>query len=271
MVRLSISRAWEESRAIFARDGGLLTAVALALLVLPEVVVGLIAPSPDARSTAGDLLQLAAGLIALIAQLALIRLAIGPATTVGESIVHGTRRFPAMIGAVLLLMAAFVLVLLPIAAALAAAGVVSMPTERQQPTGALGLVIFVLVLLAVAISVRLTMIASVASAEPVGPLTIIKRSWALTRGHYWRLLALEMLLLIAALALLIAAQAVGGIIGRLISAEVAPMSLGALVFAVFLALAQGTFTILASVMLARVYVQLAGEDAVEIGVPSSGS
>ncbi|QNP44743.1 hypothetical protein H9L14_08085 [Sphingomonas sediminicola] len=41
---LSISRAWDETREIFRRDGGLLVSVALALIVLPEVVVGIVSP-----------------------------------------------------------------------------------------------------------------------------------------------------------------------------------------------------------------------------------
>jgi len=45
MARLSTSRAWEESRRVFTHDGGLLTAVALALLVLPDIVAGVVAPS----------------------------------------------------------------------------------------------------------------------------------------------------------------------------------------------------------------------------------
>jgi len=42
--KLSISRAWDETREIFRRDGGLLVSVALALIVLPAIVVGIVAP-----------------------------------------------------------------------------------------------------------------------------------------------------------------------------------------------------------------------------------
>ena len=68
MHKLSISRAWDETKAIFARDGRLLVAVALALVVLPMVVLGLAVPSDPQAQEGGlvaGLLQLAVALIAL--------------------------------------------------------------------------------------------------------------------------------------------------------------------------------------------------------------
>ena len=40
MRRLSISRAWEETKSVIARDGRLLVSVALALVVLPQTIMG---------------------------------------------------------------------------------------------------------------------------------------------------------------------------------------------------------------------------------------
>jgi hypothetical protein len=110
----------------------------------------------------------------------------------------------------------------------------------------------------------------VASAEDAGPLTILKRSWRLSSGRYGRLLALELLLLVAAIILLLTAQVVGGLLAELIGGDITPLSLSALVSAIVMASAQAAFTVLASVMLARVYVQVAGGGA-EVSVPSSGT
>jgi hypothetical protein len=111
----------------------------------------------------------------------------------------------------------------------------------------------------------------VASAEAAGPLAILRRSWDLTRGHYWGMLGLEMLLLIAALFLLASSQFVGGILAEVIGGEVTPMSLSALIFAIVVAIAQAAFTLLASVMLARVYLQLAGRGEAQASVPTTGT
>ena len=64
-----------------------LSAVALALILLPEIVVGVVSPpAVMAQSPSGRLLAFAATFIGVIGQLAVVRLAIGPSTTVGEAI-----------------------------------------------------------------------------------------------------------------------------------------------------------------------------------------
>ena len=254
---LSISRAWDETRDIFQRDGKLLIAVALALIVLPEVVAGLIAP-PETSATAAasggvQLLRLAVGLISLVGQLALIRLALGPSTTVGAAIGHGARRFPAVFGAILLLVLALAV---PLSIILVALGVD--PQHLTQLSPAASFVILLFGLAALALSVKFTMVSPVGSAEAVGPIAILKRSWNLTSGHYLRLLGFIALLLVATLVLMIVAGVVGGLLARVVSPTIEPMSLGALLLSLCAGTAQGVFSILASVMLARVYAQLAG-------------
>lgn len=271
MKRLSLSSAWDESRAIFSREGSLLFAVTLALIVLPMVVVGLIVPTSSADQQGYHVvLQLIAALIAMVGQLALIRLALGPATTVAEAISHGARRFPALLGAMLLLILFLALLFVPLMIVLAATGALTVD-GAGVPSGAGALVALLLVIGILLVSVKFVMIAPVASAERVGPLTILKRSWSLTGGHYWKLLGLIVLISIVAIVLMLAAGAIGGILGALISPDLEPFSLGALVLSLFAAVAQGVFTIFSSVMLTRVYVQLAGRDDVEVSVPSSGA
>ncbi|MFL6842219.1 MAG: hypothetical protein ACJ8D2_07225, partial [Sphingomicrobium sp.] len=93
MAQLSVSKAWDETRGIFVRDGSLLTAVALALLVLPQIIVGLVTvPGAGAATPAGRLVWLVAALVGVVGQIAIVRLALGH-TTVGDAIGHGARRF----------------------------------------------------------------------------------------------------------------------------------------------------------------------------------
>jgi hypothetical protein len=260
---LSISRAWDETREIFRRDGGLLVSVALALIVLPEVIVGIISPpqaTVNADAPAGmQLLRFAVALISLIGQLALIRLALGPSTTVGAAIGHGARRFLSALGAVVLLIVGLGVLAVPLIIILTLALGVDLEHLSGPPTGPVALMFVIIAIAALLISVRFTLVSPVASAETIGPVNIIKRSWQLTAGHYWRLLGFIALLLVATLVLMIAAGVVGGLLARMFSPQIEPMSIGALILSSFAGAAQGAFSILASVMLARVYAQVAGQ------------
>lgn len=275
MARLSISQAWVETRERLRRDGNLYLSVALALLVLPHTLAGLIVPGGQVGPGAGGaapLLMLAVGLVSLIGQIALVRLASGPSASVGEAIGHGARRLLPTLAALLLFGILIILLAMPFIMAMIALGMIE--PNAATPTGAragsFGLALLLLIVVAIVLSVRLMMILPVSSAEGLGPLKILRRSWQLTAGHYARLLGLLLLLVIAALTLMLVAAILGGIAGRL-AGDIEPMSLGALISAAFAAIAQAAFTILSSVMFARVYLQLVGRSGTGASVPSSGT
>src|ERR1700745_3597936 len=97
MRQLSISAAWEETRAILARDGSLMMTVALALVALPTAINNLVNPggmNSGASAWWVDLVAFVSSVIALAGQLSLVRLATGPSITVGAAITHGLRRMP---------------------------------------------------------------------------------------------------------------------------------------------------------------------------------
>ena len=271
MPQLSISKAWEESRAIFTRDGGLLTAVALALLVLPATVAGLVSPPNAGTATyAGRVISIIAGCIGLAGQLAIVRLAIGPSTTVGQAIQHGVRRFLPTFGAVLMLVLTFALIVIPLMMLLLWLRLVGMPVEGQQPPPSFAVFSVAVALLALFLSIKFSLLVPVSVAEQPGPIMMIKRSWRLTSGHYWRLLGFMILVVVAAVIVLLAAQFVGLFAARLIAGTIAPLSLAALIFALIEAIASAAMTILFALMLSRIYLQLAGRDEVHASVPSSG-
>jgi len=78
MRGLSISTAWEETKAILARDGKLFAAVALALIVLPQVVLAVVGTpiGPEANALS-RIVYVAALLLGLVSQIAFNRLAMG--------------------------------------------------------------------------------------------------------------------------------------------------------------------------------------------------
>ena len=273
MRRLSISAAWDESKLIFARDGQLLTAVALALVALPSTINGLLNPagvSPSETPWWIDLIAVLASLVALGGQLALIRLALGPSITVGGAIAHGMRRLPIYFLAVLMLVIALFLAAIPLALLLSALGVPI--NQRPVPMSpALGLVSIAVLIVVLIIGVRLILSSSVASAEDVGPIQILKRSWRLTSGNFLPLLGFVLIFLVATIIVLTAVGSAMSVIIRLTLGAAQPMSAAALVLALVSSLVSAAVTTVFAVMLARIYLQLAGRDGAEAGVPSSGS
>ncbi len=267
MSNLSIGKAWDEARQILARDGRLITSISLALILVPQALAGVIAPPPQLSSVQPPswmplvtILVLCAG---IVGQVAIIRLALGPTASVGEAINHGLRRFLTALAALILFGAGLALVLTPVFMLIAGADAVqAMMANRSSPRagGALLLVLLLIVL----ISARFQLMLPIASAEPGGPIRVLKRSWAITSGHYWKLLGFIALVLLTAIIVLLTAQLLGGLIARLALGEVQPFSLSALLVALIAAAAQTAVTTVLSTLLARIYAQLAAPIA---GVP----
>lgn len=267
MAALSISKAWDDTKARVAADGRLFAIVAAALIALPALVVGVVAPKGVASGGIGpQLLTLVGSLIALVGQLAIIHLAIAASVSVGDAIVHGARRMPIYVVAGLIVVAAFFLLAIPFVAVLVATGV---PMQEgaiaKSPTAMLLALIYCIVIIFV--SVRLLLTSPVASEEAVGPIAIIRRSWELTGGHWWRLFAFIVLFFIGAALAMAAVRAAFGSVAVVLFGPVAPLSASALIVAVVDAVMNAIITILLAVMLARIYVQLAGR---HVSVPRSG-
>lgn len=271
MSKLSLSRAWDETKAIVAHDGRLLTSVALALIALPMAVSTVVSPNGLDESTAiaADLLLIIASLVALAGQLALIRLAIGPSITVGAAIAHGMRRMPIYFFAVLLIVAVLVLAAIPFAAVLVAMGVDIEQAPKEASGPVLAVVLLYLAFL-IYVAVRMIMAAPAASAEAIGPIRVITRSWSLTSGHFGRLLGFLLLFFIGAIILLMALQWVVAVVVTVSLGSVEPMSASALVVALVQALANAAISTLFAVMIARLYLQLAGRSETQPSVPKSG-
>ena len=265
MAKLSLSKAWDESRSALGRDGKLYATVALAMFFLPGVIADVANPnSGGLPTTLNDMLLLAVvAIIGLIGQLAVIRLALGSRSTVGEAIGHGARRAPAYIAATILWLAPFVI-------AAYAIGLDAFQAPQRATPGAI-LAAFALILVGVFFAIRMAMTSSVASVENAGPLEILRRSWQLTKGHWWRLFGYFLIYLVVMLVVMAAVGAIVGILTSLVFGPAEPLSLSALVVACLTQLASAAITIGFLVMLARIYAQLSAPAHADVTVPSSGS
>lgn len=263
MAKLSISKAWDETRDALARDGKLFVAVALALFVLPGVVAEVAQPNAPAGEFPPmgywTVLSFLALIISLVGQLAVILLAIGKGQRVGDTIAQAARRSPTYIAATILWIAPFAIVI----TILIATGM----RDPQNPSPAALLALLPLMILMLFVAVRMLLTSSVAAAEGAGPIAIIKRSWELTHGNWWRLFGFFLLYIIAAVILLLAVQSVIGSLVALAFGELGPFTVGRLLLSVVNQLLGAALSTVFMVMLARLYVQAVGprgEDMVEV-------
>ena len=267
MGRLSISAAWDESKVILARDGGLMGAVALALIVLPQVVLAVVGAPIGAEATAVTrAVYFAVLCLGFVAQIALNRLAIGPSTTVKDAMAQGFVRLLPVFVVVLAVFVVVAVVATIVAMGLGAGGVAVM-SKAGEPSPALLLVLIVLMVASFAV---LQLVFPVAAAETGNPLRLASRSWQLSGGNYWRLFAFVCVIFVGLGVVIIATQLGIGSVVVLLLGPPNPGSMSALIIGLVAGLIQAAFTVVTAAMLARMYLQIAGRSEAQASVPSSG-
>lgn len=269
-MKLSVSKAWEETAAFVERETRLLVPLALALLFLPSVIVGMAAPlrtNGDQEAGIYVVLLVLQLLIGLAGQLAISRLALGHREQLGDSIRHGLRRLPALVGATAI--AVFPLSLLTGAVLTMVRAISPGGTVTASPGVALVLLVVLTALLValVIVGVRCLLNNAIASVEPGGPVRILKRGFAMTKGSAWRLLGAALLFLIGGFVAIFALSSIVGLLVTFLLGRPEPWSVAALLLALVGAAAQAALATVFSVFFARLYAQRAAAS----GVPSTGA
>ena len=270
-MKLSISKAWEETTAFAGRETRLIVPIALALLFLPAVIVGFVAPTnrSDAPSTAFLLLLFAEVLIGVVGQIAIARLALGHREPVGEALRHGALRLPALIRSVFIVAVPLSLGVIILGGAAAAIA----KTGGTQPLLAIVVVVLLLALfiVAIVIGLRCLLNTAIAAVESGGPVRVLKRGFALTRGNVLRLLGAVLLLAVGGGVAIVALTSVTGLGVRLSLGPAEPLTVAALILALVGGATQALFSVIFTIFFARLYAQLAAGEAVAVSLPSSGA
>ncbi|HEX2764359.1 MAG TPA: glycerophosphoryl diester phosphodiesterase membrane domain-containing protein [Allosphingosinicella sp.] len=269
MPRLSITTAWNEASAILKRDFGALFAIALAFMLLPNFAFQALVPrliDPSAGISlrliiVPFLLLLPVALMSAVGSLAITTLALGRERVVGSAIGHAVRRVLPMLGAGALLLLGFVLVCAPLffAVGLRAQDVLQ-PTPAVLGRFLLAMLVFFAIFLFV--GVRLMMMTPVAAGETAGPIGIIRRSWQLTRGRFWKLFGFLLLMVIVLGLVGGVASLVLGIVIAAVAGAPEPGSASGLLLLLVSLLVNSAFAVVMATMIARIYLQLAGEGPV---------
>lgn len=259
-MSLSISRAWDEARVALAQNRRLLSPVALGLVLVPAVVSSMVEPRPvpgEQPEPGGWMwITLAMIIVMLTGQLAIALMTNGWQGSVGGAIGRAVRRLPTLIMSALLIMVPLVLILSVILAmvGLSTGGAGEFTSAALTPTGWLVLLAGLVILLV--IGVRLLPLVVIVASGDEGPIDSIKRAFELTRGHFWKLLGF---MLLATVAFLIVAAAVGAVFGSLIAFLLGapePWSVSLALVALAAGLVQAAFVTIYTAMLARITAQL---------------
>lgn len=262
MAALSITTAWNETAAFVKRDAGALLTIAFALIALPSVAMQALGPgqmTPGQTPEPGLWLLFFPIVIVLsiAGSLAISALAMGRENVVGSAIAHGFRRVLPMLGATFLLGIAALVILIPL---IMVAGVtpetLAAPTQATAGRILLATVLFLVIFLA--FWVRLMLMTPVAAAESVGPIAIIRRSWQLTAGHFWKLLGFTLLFLVAAMVVMMVITMLVGIIIALVAGPPEPGSVSQLLMLLVGGVLNAVFVVFFTTVVARIYLQLSG-------------
>lgn len=256
MNKISIGQAWVESAAFLRTERRLLVPVALATLVLPAVVLTMVMPTGPggAPLTMADRPEPGAWMIVglvtlatmLVGQLAISRLALGWTGSLGDALRHAAKRFLPMFAANILLVMALMLPFVMILTAVQLAAPAS--------TNGAMLILMVPILLVV---IRASLSLPVAAGEPLGPVAILRRAFSLSQGTTLRLLGFAMLFFVTAM---IVGGAISAVVGTVVIAALGQpeaWSVSAILMALVGGLLQAIIITLWTVMLTRLYAQMA--------------
>lgn len=271
MTSLSLGTAWNETTAFVKREGRLLLPIAFLLIALPVAAAASTIPqggAPGQGPAIGLWIVLlpAAALIGLIGQVAIAYLALRPGASVGEALARGGRRFLSLLAAYLVvgLACAAVIFIIALVASLLLPGVTSRPPDPQ--TGAVFVLLLVLIMLPLFLFVwtRMMLSNAIAAAEGGGPIVILQRSWRLTGPWFWQLLGFVVLSAVLATVVTFAVQAVFGIAIFALAGPPRPGNLSAVLILLVSAAINTLVTVFLTTMIARIYAQLVPDSRAEI-------
>jgi hypothetical protein len=276
-----IGDVWDSTTDVLAGRAGEIAPIAVAAFVLPSLVqtaVRLYAGSTPAGQAAVGLIAIAALIVSIWGQLAVLAIAADPATTRGEAARLAGRRLPANLLVVLVLGGLVLLLTAPIGIALwasgfdfaaaAAGGRAGGAPPIVSPGAGLFVALYMLALFAVMLGVgaRLFLVNAVVLNEN-RKLGAIGRSFALTRGMTWKLIGVALLFAIALLVTSGAVKAVVGLLFRLLlGAE--RIATADFVASIAAACVTAAWTVTVQVFAARLYAAVTGP-ATEAGASAA--
>jgi len=254
---LAVQAIWDETVALLRAEAKLLIPVALATMLIGDVIATLAQPGLRAGEPVANFMTLLALLLSVLGQLAIIALVLRPGLSVGEALSLAARRLPRVLLIGLTVGLAAVVALLPPIVALRDTGFDLQVPESYQSLPAWALLWFsVFGVVALWVAVRLsTMNALVVDRAP-GVLAALRSAFAMTRGATLRLLGVFALYLAVVWVVSSVVRFVFGSAFRIVGQGLGSDFSGTVMFALVSGLVSAAFSTVATVFLALVYRSL---------------
>lgn len=262
----SMGNVWDRTAEFLSDNLGTILPIALLAIFVPATVsANLSELQRTAAPGTSMLLGLGVFILALVTfwgQLAITALAIDPALGRQASGV-ATRRFPAAILVMIVLLVATIMLLIPVAVILAATGValagIESGTMPELPAAAtLWIVLYVFLLLPVILwlAARLAVVLPAIVGDRLA-LRAIPRSWSLTRGVALKIVGVILLYAIVSIVANLAATTAFGAVMFLIAGRGEDgLSLATVLTTIVGGAVSTGFTVLAAAFAAKLYVAL---------------
>lgn len=260
---------WDRAVEFIGDHIAFILPIAIFALVIPSSISASLQPlsstGPSPLRTALSVLGLVFAVLSLWAQLAIATMAIDPGQARRATGIATARLLPALAIYLLLIGAAFVVIVAQAAAIGAATGINlgatnwTDPMAIQSAAGSRGwllLVVTVDTIVLVALMAKLAPLTGVIAVERRG-IGAIARAWQLTRGLMWRLIGVILLYAVVASIAQLAARFAFGAIMRLISDGEGAVTVGSVVTSVVVSSVGAAFTVLAAAFCAKLYAATA--------------
>jgi hypothetical protein len=251
-----MNQAWEDAIAFIKRESALLVPLALATLLVGDVVGALARPvNPGTQpSLLANFAVLAATIWSIAGQLAIIALVLKPGSSVGEALRAGVARLGKVLLVALLLGVGLTIAMLPVVAALVSSGFnPAVPDSvRNLPAWAVVYMGF-LAIVVMWFAARLILINPLLVDRNPGPLDAIKTGFGLTRGIVAQIIVVLIVYLVVLVIMLNAVRFVAGSLFALLAGAVGSPFFGKVLTALASGLVATVLSLVAAVFVAMLY------------------
>jgi hypothetical protein len=251
-----MNQVWEDAIAFIKRESALLIPLALATLLVGDVIGALVRPegSGGQSSLLANFAILAAAIWSIVGQLSITALVLKPGSSVGEAIAAGIRRLGKVLAVALILGVALALAMLPVIAPLVSAGFDPAVPEsvRNVPTWAAVYTGFLAIVTAW-FAARLTLVNPLLVDRNPGLVETIRTGFGLTRGIVAQIIVVLIIYIVVLVIMLNAVRFVAGSLFALLAGAVGSPFLGRVLTALMSGIVATALSMVAAVFVAMLY------------------